>query len=350
MSLPFCHSRKPCNDTAGVFFCAHPKVHSNKSLVSYGFCSICDLWKRPPPENPKVAPTVLNSIRERPCFHLGERKRLEKCSTCRGNIQTKIFHCHHIRREETSYKQCERCLEYEPELKTAHAVKTWAVGMTTAPRSSPTLHRTLVSAEAAGWSDIRLFAEPGSRIPEDFAHLSVTWRESTLGPWANWLLGLHELSLRNPTADAVMMLQDDVVFCRDLRRFIEPLLWPARRLGMLSLYTPEAYEKPGKGLQLVDTSRGIIGALAMVFPAMAVRCVLSSEDLLKHHHNKGNPGWAHVDESIGRWAFRERLPVYCHFPSLAQHIGKTSTIWQDDEFPHTRRQANDFPGEAMHLL
>ena len=45
----------------------------------------------------------------------------------------------------------------------------WTVGVITAPREKGYyLDQTLRSLKNAGWSDIVVFAEPGSPIPDDF--------------------------------------------------------------------------------------------------------------------------------------------------------------------------------------
>ena len=88
----------------------------------------------------------------------------------------------------------------------------WAVGITTAPRKSPTLSRCLESVKLAGWPDYRIFAEPDSPISEADSSAAVTWREGRLGPWPNWFLALSELFQRSPHADAFLLIQDDAMF------------------------------------------------------------------------------------------------------------------------------------------
>ena len=49
----------------------------------------------------------------------------------------------------------------------------WSIGVTTAPRRVATLGRALESLAAAGWDEARLFAEPGSELPDSSLRLAV---------------------------------------------------------------------------------------------------------------------------------------------------------------------------------
>ncbi|MCH8048436.1 MAG: hypothetical protein IID44_32475, partial [Planctomycetes bacterium] len=123
----------------------------------------------------------------------------------------------------------------------SRTVVSWAVGVATAPRAEPTLARTLDSLAAAGWEHPRLFVEPGSEIPPRFADLPRSDRDEPLGAFANWYLALAELVMRSPRAEAYFMVQDDVVFARGVRPFLERALWPAANCGAVSIYCPSNY-------------------------------------------------------------------------------------------------------------
>ncbi|HVA66191.1 MAG TPA: hypothetical protein VNK24_04625, partial [Elusimicrobiota bacterium] len=70
--------------------------------------------------------------------------------------------------------------------------------MTTAPRARSTLDQSLASLGDAGWNRPRLFAEPGTVLPECGRDLPVSRRDGKLGAFPNWYLGLSELFLREP--------------------------------------------------------------------------------------------------------------------------------------------------------
>lgn len=337
--LPYCHSRREYDRPSKTFFCAHPNVHLPGNVVTSDICRICTRWQDPAPK--KFRPFSA-AARDGPCWHLGEQIGLRNCSSCRGNIQIKVFDCGHPSHESTTIKECLHCTDYESRLQRSK-VSRWSVGITTAPRKMPTLKRMLDSLANAGWTSARLFAEPGSRVPDGLDELSVTCRESTFGAWSNWFLGLSELYQREPQADAYLMLQDDVVFCRSLRSYLETVLWPAETIGVVSLYNPTRCDSE----QTFKCSRpgGLPGALALCFPNFSVRLLLGDPDVIAHRRGARN-GTKLIDLVVGEWAERHGLASYLHFPSLTQHIGKTTTIWPSSE-DNVTRQARGFVGEEF---
>lgn len=228
-------------------------------------------------------------------------------------------------------------------------VRTWAVGMTTAPRRTPTIERSLASLSEAGWNDVRLFAEPGSHIPNRFTHLPVTWRESRLGPWPNYFLALHELLLRNPSADAFLLAQDDVLFApgdhqQSLRQYLQTQLWPDSRTGAVSLYTSAAYATNRKGWHKLNR-RWIWGALAFVYSRDALVDFLSNSAVRWRLEGKAG-GLRNIDVVVGNWQVQRNRTIWFCSPSLAQHIGETSTIWPNARATGKRR-ARDFLGDLQ---
>ncbi|QDV52190.1 glycosyltransferase [Gimesia fumaroli] len=221
-------------------------------------------------------------------------------------------------------------------------VKHWAVGITTAPRKKSTLLQTLDSLKAAGWDSPRLFAEPGVEIPFEFNRLPVSRRDETLGAFPNWYLALTELVLRNPRAEAFLLCQDDVLFTSDIRDYLEHSLWPAKQVGVVSIYCPSHYpqtEKPG----FIREDRGwkSWGALAYIFSNPAARAILSDSMVLNHRDFGPAEGLHHIDSVVGYWCERNQLSYFVHSPSLAQHIGDSSTIYPRAN-ASGNRQAKDF--------
>ena len=347
-----CHSRREYDAAAKVFFCAHPNVHLSGQLATPDICRHCTRWQEPPPDEFRPFANHAGVVRHGPCWHLGEYVGLRECASCRGHVQVKVFDCLHPDHETTTVDDCLRCPDYEQRLKVT-GVRKWAVGVTTAPRRSPTLGRTLASLRRAGWNTIRLFAEPGSLLPDPrvATELSVIRRESTLGAWPNWYLGLAELYQRDPLADAYLMVQDDVVFCANLRSFLEATLWPADRLAVVSLYNPllEDGSTPKSGYRSIPSSGGLPGALALVFPNLAVRMLLSDRHVLLHRRRGPSHALKLIDVVVGQWAERIQVPAWGFCPSLAQHIGETSTIWPESEDRIIRRAAS-FVGETFNAL
>lgn len=327
MSLPPCHSRRDLPDEPGVYYCAHPQVHAADQRVTAEVCRACGYWRQPPPAAFRPFPPVPSRTAQGPCFFLGEQTGLRDCPSCRGTVRLKVFACDHPRHRETTLAECKLCPDFEPRLG-KRGVSSWAVGVTTAPRHRPTLARCMASLAAAGWERPRLFAEPGAEVPPEFAHLPLTRRDEVLGAWPNWFLALAELVQRQPHAGAYLLVQDDTVFCRNVRALMEQTLWPGERVGLVSCYCPAGYGGPVPGWQLVQAGWDLAGALTYAFPNTAARLLLADPAALSHRRLGPGAGRAYIDSVVGRWAAQARLPVYYHAPSLAQHVGDTSTVWE----------------------
>ena len=154
-----------------------------------------------------------------------------------------------------------------PSLRTGPRVRRpWAVGVTTAPSEVPTLGECFTSLANAGWDRPRLFADEQSHDPEAFADLPRTSREPLMGAWPNYFLALGELLMRETEADAYLLVQDDVYFAADLqvREYLERILWPGSRAGVVSLFCSRAYTQSQPGWYRFD---GVWhwGDLAFVF-------------------------------------------------------------------------------------
>lgn len=346
MKLPPCHSRRELEPCGRVFFCAHPLVHAPQQRVTPEMCKACRRRQDPPPET--FRDPEADRVQRGPCFHLGEQTGLRDCKSCRGKVQLKVFACQHPLHCETTSQECQSCIDHEPRLG-AGAVKKWAVGVTTAPREQPTLERTVRSLAAAGWKLPRIFAEPGVELPDVCEHLPLTRRDAPLGGWPNWLLALGELVLREPQADAYFLVQDDVVFSRNVRAYFEQVLWPAEKVGMLSAYCPAVYIRRTCGFHPVETGWSLISALTCVFPNAAARSLLGHARTLNHRRIGPHGGVKSIDSVIGQWAKDCGLPVFFHTPSLAQHTGDTSTVWPKATNEGLRR-ASDFVGEDFDML
>lgn len=327
MPLPPCHSRREFPDGGTLYFCAHPQVHATDQLVTAEVCQVCTYCHLPPPTEFRHFDPAGPIRRAGPCFFIGEQTGWKQCTTCRGNVQLKVFACQHLLHDETTYDECAKCRDYENPLETG-LVRQWAVGMTTAPRDNPTLQRTLESLAVAGWGDVRLFAEPETEIPAAFSALPISRRDVRLGAFPNWYLALGELVMRHPLVDAYLLCQDDVVFARGLRTYLEGHLWPSPRLGVVSVYSACTQSTQGPmGFHVDKRGRDVGGALALIFPNPAARAFLGHPYVLNHRRRGPEQGLHHIDAVVGEWCRRTRLPFYLHAPSLAQHIGDTSTIF-----------------------
>ena len=258
-----------------------------------------------------------------PQVHIGE-----------GRVTAAVcFDCQH--REELALSEIDRpfanvvadgCLAHAGEGETRGM--SWSVGMTTAPRIQPTLKRSLQSIVAAGWRILRLFAEPQTKVPDEFGDLPISWRGDRLGAFPNWYLGLSELFLREPLADAYLMCQDDALFAEGARDYLERCLWPAATVGVVSIYTPTHWStgKP-RGFHVETHGWESWGALAYIFSNQSLRALLADPLFISHRHHGAASGERNIDSVVGAWCEKVGLPYFVHVPSLVQHIGETSTIW-----------------------
>jgi len=227
---------------------------------------------------------------------------------------------------------------------------TWSVGVTTAGRQEPTLDRMLSSLTQAGWERPRLFADADALISSEWTHLPVTRRDLQVGAFPNWYLGLTELVMRQPQADAYLLCQDDVIFCRGVRAYLEQTLWPAERVGVVSLFCPSLYAR-GKlpGFHVEDRGWDTWGAQAYLFSPFSAESLLTSPIPIQHRRCGPAGGARNIDSVVGHWCREARLPYFVHSPSLVQHIGVTSTLYLGAGI-WGNRAAGDFVGEQRDLL
>jgi hypothetical protein len=153
-------------------------------------------------------------------------------------------------------------------------------------------------------------------------------REPGVGAWPSYYLALIELLMREPDADAYLVVQDDVLLYdrENLREYLGPTLWPGDRPGIVSLYCSSAYTREASGWHRYE-ERWRWGALAFVFPRELAKRFVADSQVVGHRWSEEYEGRAQIDIVIGQWALREEEPVYFPTPSLAQHIGEASSLW-----------------------
>lgn len=280
---------------------------------------------------------------------------------CEARLETPRptrFFCRHPHARASdqfiTVEDCRACLAWrdplsEPLLhpRLSRTVETWAVGVTSARRQSPTLERTLDSLSAAGWDCPRLFTEPGVKLAARFRKLPRTRRDKTIGAFPNWYLGLAELVMREPRAEAYLMVQDDVIFAQGVRAFLEFTLWPSFKTGAVSIYCPSDYAVASTpGFHREDRGWRTWTAQALVFPNPTARALVAAGQLVAHRYSGPHDGLRNIDCIVGKWCREARRPFYVIYPSLAEHIGETSTL-----YPHAtvsgRRKSSSFVGEDV---
>lgn len=263
-----------------------------------------------------------------------------------SGAELSIYHrpCTHPQHHWATTSECQFCPDYRnrqqaprtpllerlPLTRQGRPVRDWMVGVTTSPRSEPTLDLTLDSIRRAGWSTPWLFLDGSVPIAARHAHLPVTFRENRTGAWPNYFLALAELIMRNPDADAYLLFQDDVELAagENVRAYLEQILWPANDVGVVSLFTSSAYDRPHAGWYRLE-DRWIWGALTMIFSNKAAWSFLSDPEVVAHRRSLEFNGMRQIDVTIGRWAKRQGYAIMHPVPSLVQHIGDKSTLWEE---------------------
>lgn len=210
--------------------------------------------------------------------------------------------------------------------------------MTTAPRKQPMIGRALHSLAKAGWTAPIIFAEPHALIPAEFQHLTVVRRPHTLGAFRNWLSALGALLESAPDAGAYLLIQDDIVWSRNVRQRLERDLWPHPDTGAVSLFRSECYKPGPPGIQQLQVDpAGVIGAQALCFPPASLKMLFNTSLTKTWQRPDG------IDALLGGWLCHTERPYFSYTPSLAQHVGHTSTL--DHPFDAWGMVANDFMGE-----
>ena len=221
----------------------------------------------------------------------------------------------------------------------------WSYGVTTVPaRVSTLLPRTLASLKAAGFDKPRLFVD-GAKYSADWDDfgLEVTTRFPSIRPptnFANWVLGLWELYLREPHADRYAMFEDDIVACVNLRQYLEACAELPK--GYWNLYTVPIVAQKSKGRRgWYESNQLGKGALALVFTRGAVHTLLGSPYFVSLPSYEDR-GWKNLDGAVVTAFINAGFREYVHNPSLVQHVGDESVIgnkWRDP--------ADTFKGEQF---
>jgi hypothetical protein len=140
-----------------------------------------------------------------------------------------------------------------------------------------------------------------------------------------------------------------VVFCRGVRAYLEQVLWPAERIGVVSLFCPSNYAR-GKpaGFHAEDRGWDTWGAQAYLFPYLSAELVLTSPIFVQHRRSGPSSGSRNIDSVAGHWCRESRLPYFVHAPSLVQHVGVTSTLYPTAGIWGNRATV-DFVGEQCDM-
>lgn len=309
--------------------CADRLRWFRKLVENYGYdgpVPDCDPTDDPPPK-------IKKSLK---CIHRGEHTHIVGCGSCGDGVR--VYECalHEecaLRENKEQVRACESCDDREPPGLPIVEGEEWAVGVTTAPRSQPTLRACLESLQANGWNP-DVYAEPGSDLMKWSG--PVVHRPKKLGCFHNWLDMIRDLLRRYPDAKWILTVQDDTAFAPNAKRFVEQLQWPSEKCGMISLYTSRLYTQgkkrpPGA---FKTPLRNWWGALAMCFRRETAERLVECraiqdwnwENIPKNRKAKNPANVRHLDTAIGNALKSLREELWSFHPSLSQHVAEVSSL------------------------
>jgi hypothetical protein len=236
----------------------------------------------------------------------------------------------------------------------------WTVGVITSPRQGISyLEQTLDSLRRAGWNEPIVFAEPGSSPSNSYTII----RRKQYGDWTNWATGLYELLLSEPDTDYFLMAEDDVIFCKDSKTYLEYAMPQLGDFGSLSLYTPSIRSRNNfRGFHNELQGHNTWSTVTVIMSRSKVISFFADVDTQRHRFEdifelgeeywccpKTDPKNSIKDAVIGHWAEKNQFPIYYHTPSLAEHIGDLSTLTEQSSTIANGRKSLDFVGEDFNL-
>lgn len=230
----------------------------------------------------------------------------------------------------------------------------WSYGVTTVPERKEThLPRTLASLNKAGWGRPGLFID-GGRARDYDTKYEATARSRPVRVAGHWHLTLLELYHREPSADLYAVFQDDVIFCRNVRRYVESCRCPPG--GYMNLFTFRENEQVvlGRGpgwheaayIDGAKTRQGGKGALALIFPRDACVALLCHPHLLERATD-ARRGHKAIDGGVVTSLNLAGYKEYVHNPSLVQHTGDHSTIGNNCQAKALTWPGEDFDAETL---
>lgn len=206
-----------------------------------------------------------------------------------------------------------------------------AIGMIACERPQVDVHEAIAQLRQGGFEGlVHLFCEPGLATLRPMPRVIVHRNPVRRGVMGNWSWCLRWL-LEHTSAEFLMVCEDDVAYCRGAYG-----AWAAGArcltgVGYWSLYTPRR-DKGLVGHQAgwVASNRGrdSWGTQAMVFPRQSAEIALAYPPLREEDQMRGP-----TDAIVAQCFVDAGLPCYYHNPSLADHLGRVSSVghnWYDD--------------------
>lgn len=209
------------------------------------------------------------------------------------------------------------------------SIQQWAVGITTAPRRVPTLSQSLQSLIAAGWSEPTLFADGEVDIPREFSQIPKQVRTPNRGARAHYYLTLCDLLQNHPQADAILMAQDDALWPAHVpvREYLEAALWPDSESSLVSAWCCTDDTADLAGWHRISRPWKF-GAVAFIYPRHLAQRFVDDETVRLACIGDPQGPRSGLSQLIGEWAWKNQIPIDFPTPSLVQHIGDVSAIFE----------------------
>lgn len=233
------------------------------------------------------------------------------------------------------------------------AIERWAVGVTTAPRRVPTLAGALDTLAATGLPTPRLFIDgnsdgnsDGNQVePLSGRDLPRTIRQPAVGAWRNYYLTLAELLCTAPDAEGLLVVQDDALWPAGapMADYLATCRWPTSESFIASFYCCADYTADVAGWRLFQGA-WVYGAVAFGFSRADAEALVSDPAALQRCREPRSGG---IDAWIGEWAVQRRIPVLVPTPSIVQHAGDVSTLWETSRAVGVRRAARWLRDELL---
>ena len=173
---------------------------------------------------------------------------------------------------------------------------------------------------------------------------AVIWQDTVrAGQFKSWLCLAERILETHPEADAYFLMEDDIVFCRGLREYLDR--WPAdpATIALCSPFSTEQYMRPTVGWHLENRGWCLSSANSWLMPQATLIRILAEFGPMRQQpealHN--------ADCMVGLWAKEQGLDVWFHSPSLGHHIGIGNAATGDQGDGPNRRSAGRSTGPAL---
>lgn len=197
------------------------------------------------------------------------------------------------------------------------------LAMIAIPRQAQSLERAVTNLRKGGFVEpLHIFAEPGleaeaKNLPEE---VTVTHNWKQMGAKANWMQALAHLAY-HCEAEHLLLVEDDVEFCRGARRQLDKFLDSGQPYGMLSLCTMVRERRQmGTKKGWLRMPRGQWGTQAICFSRQGALDAVRHPDLLR-----GDPMSCPYDLRVREVLLGAHWDCYTHVPSLCEHVGYEET-------------------------